>query len=89
MKIVNEDGNRKLGMDVLPRGVVKRKLNPNGLGHKIHNSRNRKRCFVCNTYDNVIYEQIVMFEHKTSLYVCKNCKDKKVIDNMKGDVRHE
>jgi len=89
MKIVEDCNRSKLCMEVIPIGVVKRKLNPNGLGHKIHNSRNRKRCFVCNTYDNVIYEQIVMFEHKTLSYVCKNCKDKKVIDNMKGDVRHE
>jgi len=77
-KIVERSDNKtKIGMEVIPRGVVKRKLNPDGLSHKSYRSRNKKRCFVCNTYDGVIYEQIVIFGHKTSLYVCKNCKDNK------------
>lgn len=76
LKIVLDDNRTKLGMEVLPIGVVKRRLNPNGLGHKIYNSRNKKRCFICNTYDNVISEYVIIFEYYTIAYVCIDCKKK-------------
>lgn len=77
MKIVNEDDNRtKLGMEVLPRGVLKRKLNPNELGYKMYRSRNKKRCSICNSYDDVISEQIVLFGYVTLSFICIMCRKK-------------
>lgn len=84
MKIVynTENDNRtKLGMEKLPIGVVRRKLNPDGLGHKSYRSRNKKKCFKCfkcDSYDNVIVEQVIMFGHKTLSYVCIDCKKKEL-----------
>jgi hypothetical protein len=81
MKIIcnSENNSRtKLGMKKIPIGVVKRKFNPNGL-HKIFNSRNKKKCFICNTYDNIIVERVVMFGHDTVAYVCIECRNKEQI----------
>lgn len=76
------DNRSKFGIEKLPVGVVKRKLNSTRLGQKVFNSRNKKKCFICNTYDNVIIEQVTMFGHRTLSYVCIDCKRIK----KKGDV---
>lgn len=68
--------NDKIKMEKLTTGVVKRKLNPNELGHKSYRSRNKKKCFVCKTYDNVVSEQVIIFGHKTLSYVCIDCRKK-------------
>ena len=79
MKTVNDNRGTKLGMEVLPRGVIKRKLNPNELGYKVFNSRNKKKCFICNTYDNITTEQVIVFGYRILSYVCIDCRNKEQI----------